>query len=114
MPRMDPAVDAPTFKRKSTAPNSRNRMPDGTYKAGSKNGPKHRGEDGFWYRGHWFTMHTPFIPFEDRSLPLTVADEDYDWHRRGCNCRPCRTPEGQAQKERKLQQLRERLTPKQA
>ena len=81
--------------------NRRNQMADGSYKAGSKHGPRHRGERGSWSSGHWYPAPPDFLPLEERVLPFTVPDEFYSWHPMECVCYACSFPEAAALKEKK-------------
>ena len=86
--------------------NRRNQMPDGTYKAGSKHGPKHRGEKGEWHKGHWFPAPPDFLPLEERGkMPFTVPDRFYCWHSFQCICHACSYPEAAAVKEERHQAM---------
>ena len=89
--------------------NRRNQMADGSYKAGRKHGPRHRGEKGSSSSGHWYPAPPDFLPLEERVLPFTVPDELYAWHRRDCRCKVCELPEAILVKEAKLERMRDIL-----
>ena len=58
---------------------------------GSLNGPKHRGETGFYDQNrHWRTF-PELLPDDQRVLPQTVPDGYLATHRLGCGCPPCST-----------------------
>ena len=91
-------------------PNVRNKNPDGTYKGGSKHGPKHRGEPGFWYKGRWFVPHSPFTADELRhEIPYTIPDDAWLHHLSTCECSICLCPQVADTKAEKIERMREIL-----
>lgn len=71
--------------------------------AGSKNGPKHRGEDGYYdEHNHWWPF-TPMLPSHQRQMPETVPNEYLVRHAVDCRCSPCqRYPNLRALRESKI------------
>lgn len=73
---------------------------------GSKHGPKHRGEDGYYdQHGHWWPT-TVMLDDAERVMPETVPNDYIRHHRVGCGCEPC----GRYPNQRQLRDMKVRAS----